>query len=248
MNSKPPLAEETSSPQRKVPVAVYLRAATAEDSDAQAQACENVISQHAEAGWYRALQFSDRACLGADMSRAGLLALMAAIAAGRIEVVLSCSVDRLLHSAENWPTFQRLLQEHDCQLVNAAEISEDDRSLQDGLANYSRAVRVAQANTPSNEALVSAVEQLRMSSRGTQALDDFCDLLTSGGSGLDVFNWEAMSVLVSACRAGHSDSVLTLRNHGTILLSAGSTSQGGLTGSPPSPPTTPGSMTCVSSS
>ena len=194
---KPPFTAETSSPERKVPVAVYLRAATAEDSDAQAQACDNAIGQHSEAGWYRALLFSDRNGWGTSMSRPGLLALMEAVAAGGIEVVVSCSVDCLLHSAENRPTFQRLLQEHGCQLVNAAEISEDDRSLQAGLERYSRAVRAARADAPQREELVAAVEQLRESARGTQALGDFCDLLMNGGSGLDVFNWQAMSVLVS---------------------------------------------------
>ena len=238
---KPPFTAETSSPERKVPVAVYLRAATAEDSDAQAQACDNTISQHAEAGWYRALQFSDRVCLGPDLSRPGLLALMGAIGSGRIEIVVCCSVDHLLQSAENWPTFQRLLQEHGCQLVNAAEISEDDRSLQAGLERYSRAVRAARADAPQREELVAAVEQLRESARGTQALGDFCDLLMNGGSGLDVFNWQAMSVLVSGCRAGHSDFVLTLRNRRTILLPAGSTLHGDLTGSPSSLPKTPAS-------
>jgi hypothetical protein len=238
---KPPFTAETSSPERKVPVAVYLRAATAEDSDAQAQACDNAIGQHSEAGWYRALLFSDRNGWGTSMSRPGLLALMEAVAAGGIEVVVSCSVDCLLHSAENRPTFQRLLQEHGCQLVNAAEISEDDRSLQAGLERYSRAVRAARADAPQREELVAAVEQLRESARGTQALGDFCDLLMNGGSGLDVFNWQAMSVLVSGCQAGHSDLVLTLRNRRTILLAAGSTLHGDLTGSPSSLPTTPAS-------
>ena len=103
---KPPFTAETSSPEREgaggglSPGCFRCR-----DCNVQAQACDDAIGQHSEAGWYRALLFSDRNGWGTSMSRPGLLALMEAVAAGGIEVVVSCSVDCLLHSAENRPSF-----------------------------------------------------------------------------------------------------------------------------------------------
>ena len=58
---------------------------------------------------------------------------------------------------------------------------------------------------PSRQELGEALAQLRKSERGQQALDDFQCLLQNGGTGLDGQNWEALGVIVSACRSDMSD-------------------------------------------
>lgn len=128
------MSDTTSKPE--IPVGLYGRVSDYKqlhgrfDSiEAQIEVCTDFIKRHAADGWLLAETFIDPAYSGKNMERPGMQALQEAIIAGRIKVVVSYKLERMLRSTDEWPAFRRLLGEHGCQLVSVSEgVAEDTAS------------------------------------------------------------------------------------------------------------------------
>ena len=112
----------------QVPVGEYARVSTYkqiggrfESCDAQLEVCREFIQRHSGEGWFTAASFVDLAYTGKNMDRPGMRAMKEAIAAGRIKVVVSYKLERMLRSTDEWPSFRRFLKEHGCQMVSVSE-------------------------------------------------------------------------------------------------------------------------------
>jgi DNA invertase Pin-like site-specific DNA recombinase len=80
------------------------------------------------------------------MERPGMRALKEAIVAGRIKVLVSYKLERMLRSTDEWPSFRRFLKEYECQMVSVSEgVAEETAS---GRLKTNMLVSVAAYETP----------------------------------------------------------------------------------------------------
>lgn len=85
-----------------VRASLYARFSTTLQKEASIEDQLRICSQHAEReGWTVVEAFPDYAISGAVRARPGLIALMGAVSAGRGDVVLAESIDRLSRAQED---------------------------------------------------------------------------------------------------------------------------------------------------
>ena len=109
--------------------AVYTRKSTEEgldqdfnSLDAQAESCSAYILSQAGEGWTGPTQvYSDGGISGGHMNRPGLLALMADIEAGRIDIVVVYKVDRLTRSLADFAKLVDVFDRHNVSFVSITQ-------------------------------------------------------------------------------------------------------------------------------
>ena len=119
-----------------VPVAIYTRVSTDNQTggrfdscESQAAVCRESIRKREAEGWYEVACYTDAAYSGGSMDRPGIRALKRQIEAGEVEVVLIFKMERVLRSTDEWVPFRTFLMKHGCRLESATEdISESTPS------------------------------------------------------------------------------------------------------------------------
>lgn len=90
--------------------------------DAQREACEAYIRSQRDQGWQAAGEaFQDGGFSGGSTDRPGLLALMALVRAGRVDVVVVCKVDRLTRSLTDFARIVDLFDKHGVSFVSVTQ-------------------------------------------------------------------------------------------------------------------------------
>lgn len=90
--------------------------------DAQGEACEAYIRSQCEQGWHSVdAVFDDGGFSGGTTDRPGLIALMAAVRAGRVDVVVVYKVDRLTRSLSDFARIVDLFDKHGVSFVSVTQ-------------------------------------------------------------------------------------------------------------------------------
>src|SRR5437870_8469609 len=109
--------------------AVYTRKSTEYNLDlafnsleAQREACEAYFKSQAHEGW-RAIpgRYDDGAFSGASLERPALQRLLAAVRAGKIDIVLIYKVDRLTRSLADFAKLSELFDAHGVSFVSGTQ-------------------------------------------------------------------------------------------------------------------------------
>ncbi|GLQ24217.1 hypothetical protein GCM10007853_20910 [Algimonas ampicilliniresistens] len=115
--------------QTKMRCAVYTRKSTEEgldqafnSLDAQAESCSAYILSQAGEGWTSTGQvYSDGGISGGHMERPGLLAMIADIEAGQIDIVVVYKVDRLTRSLADFAKLVDVFDKHEVSFVSITQ-------------------------------------------------------------------------------------------------------------------------------
>ncbi|MEO6112974.1 MAG: recombinase family protein [Sphingomicrobium sp.] len=113
----------------RVRCAIYTRKSSEEgldqefnSLDAQHEACLAYIASQKHEGWTAARErFDDGGYSGGSMERPGLKALLADVAAGRIDVVVIYKIDRLTRSLADFARIVEALEEHGASFVSVTQ-------------------------------------------------------------------------------------------------------------------------------
>jgi DNA invertase Pin-like site-specific DNA recombinase len=117
-----------------VPVAIYTRVSTLHQiggrftsCESQEAICREYILRNAQLGWQEVACHSDPAYSGGSMKRPGMEALKHQIERGEVKVVVLFMLERVLRSTDEWASFRRFLEEHQCRLESpTGDISESE--------------------------------------------------------------------------------------------------------------------------
>jgi len=123
-----PEAQGDGASDAGVPVAIYTRVSTDNQTggrfdscESQAAICREMIRKRESEGWHEIACFSDAAYSGGTMDRPGIRALKRQIEAGEVKVVLIFKMERVLRSTDEWVPFRSFLQKNGCRLESATE-------------------------------------------------------------------------------------------------------------------------------
>ncbi len=126
MTRKPTTA---AAPVRKTRCAIYTRKSTDEGLDkefntldAQRDACSSYIASQRHEGWIEVPDYyDDGGFSGGNLERPALKRLLADIAAGRIDVVVTYKLDRLSRSLTDFVRLMEVMEAHDTTFVSITQ-------------------------------------------------------------------------------------------------------------------------------
>lgn len=108
--------------------AIYTRVSTDEQArsdysslDRQHEVCTSYINLHREDGWKEAEVYVDAGYSGKDLNRPAFQRMVADLAAGRIDVVLTYKIDRVSRSLKDFYDFWEVLQAHKVAFASATQ-------------------------------------------------------------------------------------------------------------------------------
>ncbi len=109
--------------------AIYTRKSSEDGLDqsfnslhAQREACAAYIMSQASEGWEALSEhYDDGGFSGGNTERPGLKALLADIAAGRIDIVVVYKIDRLTRSLADFARIVEVFEKHDCSFVSVTQ-------------------------------------------------------------------------------------------------------------------------------
>jgi DNA invertase Pin-like site-specific DNA recombinase len=113
----------------KMRCAIYTRKSSEEgleqefnSLDAQYEACKAYIASQRHEGWTLTRErYDDGGISGGTMERAGLKALLADVAAGKIDVIVIYKIDRLTRSLADFARIVELLEKHGASFVSVTQ-------------------------------------------------------------------------------------------------------------------------------
>jgi DNA invertase Pin-like site-specific DNA recombinase len=113
----------------KLRCAIYTRKSSEEgleqefnSLDAQYEACKAYITSQRHEGWTLARErYDDGGISGGTMERAGLKALLADVAAGKVDVIVIYKIDRLTRSLADFARIVELLEKHGASFVSVTQ-------------------------------------------------------------------------------------------------------------------------------
>ena len=113
----------------KVRCAIYTRKSSEEglelefnSLDAQREACLAYIASQKHEGWLATRgRYDDGGFSGGSMARPGLNALLADVAAGKIDVVVIYKIDRLTRSLADFARIVEVLEKHGASFVSVTQ-------------------------------------------------------------------------------------------------------------------------------
>ncbi|HZU50412.1 MAG TPA: recombinase family protein, partial [Sphingomicrobium sp.] len=90
--------------------------------DAQYEACKAYLASQRHEGWTLARErYDDGGISGGTMERAGLKALLADVAAGKVDVIVIYKIDRLTRSLADFARIVELLEKHGASFVSVTQ-------------------------------------------------------------------------------------------------------------------------------